>query len=231
VIALPERDEHIDALDVASRRRLGEVWRERATTELGAGWGFALVVTELYALYADPAVLALATKGAHDEVTHAALCARLASVYLEEDVPLRRGEPVTLPQHEGADARTRMHLHVVGLAISETIAAGFLGACLERCVSPTVCVVARQHLKDDVEHARVGWAHLGSSAFTAEDRRAVTPWVPRLIEANLVRWRQRIGTLPVVPEHGYPEHARLLEAIAETAREVLVPGFRHVGFR
>ena len=225
---LPDRDPAIDALDPTTRHTLGELWRERAATEMGAGWAFALVVTELYALGADTEVLALATRGAHDEVRHARLCAHLASVYLGEVVDARPAEAITLPAHEGADERTRMQLHVVGLAISETLAAGFLQACLTVCEAELPKAVARSHLEDDIAHARVGWAHMASKAF-APDRAAVRPWVPRLIEANLRHWRTRIAELPVVPAHGYPEHQALTNALEETAREVLVPGFRHVG--
>lgn len=227
-LELPDHDPAIDALDAETRRRLGELWRERAATEMGAGWAFALVVTELYALGADTRVLALATRGAHDEVRHAQLCAHLASVYLGEPVEARPAEPIALPLHEGADERTRMQLHVVGLAISETLAAGFLQACLARCEAALPELVARAHLEDDIAHARVGWAHMASSAF-APERAAVAPWVPRLIEANLRHWRTRIAELPVVPAHGYPAHEALTAALEETARDVLLPGFRHVG--
>jgi len=224
---LPDHDPAIDALDPAIRRQLGELWRERAATEMGAGWAFALVVTELYALGAETEVLALATRGAHDEVRHAQLCAHLASVYLQEPVAAR-SERIALPEHEGADERTRMQLHVVGLAISETLAAGFLQACLAECEAELPKTVARTHLEDDIAHARVGWAHMASATF-ASDRPTVRPWVPRLIEANLRHWRSRIAELPVIPAHGYPEHATLTSALEETARDVLVPGFRHVG--
>ena len=225
---LPDHDPAIDALDDETRRRLGELWRERAVTEMGAGWAFAQVVTELYALGADGEVLALATRGAHDEVRHARLCAHLASVYLGEPVEARPPKSIAMPAHEGANERTRMQLHVVGLAVSETLAAGFLQACLAVCEAELPTRIARSHLEDDIAHARVGWAHMASKAF-APDRAAVKPWVPKLIEANLRHWRSRISELPVVPAHGYPEHDALTSALEETARDVLVPGFRHVG--
>lgn len=225
---LPKSDPAIDALDGATRRRLGELWRERAATEMGAGWAFARVVTALYELGADAEVLALATRGAHDEVRHARLCAHLAGVYLGEPIEARPPERIEMPAHEGANERTRKQLHVVGLAISETLAAGFLQACLAGCEAELPKAVARAHLEDDIAHARVGWAHMASKAF-APERNAVRPWVPRLIEANLRHWRARIAELPVVPAHGYPEHEALTGALEETARDVLVPGFRHVG--
>lgn len=225
---LSDRDPAIDALDPDTRQRLGELWRERAATEMGAGWAFSVVVTALYELGADAEVLALATRGAHDEVRHARLCAHLASVYLGEPVEARPPERIEMPIHDGASERTRKQLHVVGLAISETLAAGFLQACLAECEAELPATVARAHLEDDIAHARVGWAHMASEVF-APERESVRPWVPRLIEANLRHWRRRIAELPVVPAHGYPAHETLTNALEETARDVLVPGFRHVG--
>jgi hypothetical protein len=32
-----------------------------------------------------------------------------------------------------------------------------------------------------------------------------------------------------VPAHGYPAHAELLAGVEEAARDVLVPGFAHIG--
>ena len=221
-------EEALFALDPRTRRRLGEVWRERACTELGAGWAFALVVTDLYALGADARVLGLATRGAHEEVEHARLCAELASAYLGEAVVAEVPRTCSLPQHAGASERARRQLHVVGLAVSETLAAGFLQVCLDGCTVPEVRRVARAHLQDDIAHAKVGWAHMASAAF-APDREEVSRWVPRLIEANVRHWRSRIAELPVQPAHGYPEHEALVGAIEQTARDVLVPGFAHVG--
>lgn len=233
---LPEHDAAIDTLDPATRELLSALWRERATTELGAGWGFSLLVIELHALGADRAVLALATQGAADEIRHADLCVRLASRYAGQDVEPDPVAPVELPKHSGVDVRLRMQLHAAGLAISETLAAAFLERCLAEAerdpgASPTVLTVLRDHLSDDVAHARVGFAHLASRAVTDAERASIAELLPRLLGANLKHWRQRIVELPVVPAHGYPVHEALLQSVETAAREVLVPGFAHVGIR
>lgn len=234
--ALPEHDAAIDSLDSATRAQLAALWRERATTELGAGWGFSLLVCELHALGADRAVLALATQGAADEIRHADLCVRLASRYAGHDVEPDPVAPVELPSHPGTEPRLRMQLHAAGLAISETLAAAFLERCLgeaerEPDASPTVLTVLRDHLSDDVSHARVGFAHLASRAVSDAERAAIAELLPRLLGANLRHWRRRIVELPVVPAHGYPAHDALLQSVEVAAREVLVPGFAHVGIR
>ena len=231
---LPERDEHIEALEPEARTLLGRVWAERAQSELDAGSGMAIVVTELYEVGADRAVLRLATRAAHDETRHSELCRLLAEAYLGEPVAPPRPQRVKMPQHPGAAPELLPHLHVVGLCcINETLAAGFLEACLEEADAPLVAAVQREHLADDVEHARVGWAHLASDAVDDATRRGVQQMLPRLLRANRSVWGKAIAELPEagVPGHGYPPRKRLLEAIDETLRSVVVPGFRHVGIR
>jgi hypothetical protein len=229
---LPERDEAIEALDPETRGLLGDIWAERAKSELGAGSGFAIVVTELYALGADPLVLRLATKAAHDEVRHAELCRLLAEAYRGAPVVMPRPKRVGMPVHEGADETLRMHLHVLGLCcINETIAAGFVEACLEAATAELVRAIQREHLADEVEHARVGWAHFASSVVDDTTRDALAGWAPKLVSVNRRLWHERIATLPEdgVPAHGYPPRARLIRSVDETIRDVVLPGLRHVG--
>jgi hypothetical protein len=229
---LPERDEEIAQLDPETRATLARIWTERAKSELGAGSGFAIVVTELYALGADTKVIELATRAAHDEVKHAQLCLELAEAYAGTPVPAPRAKRVGMPVHRGADDELRMHLHVVGLScINETIAAGFVEACLVAAHAPLVREIHLEHFGDEIEHARVGWAHLASSAVDGSTRAAIAKWVPRLLRANRTLWRERIGELPEhgVPRHAYPPRADLLESVDRAIREVVVPGFVHLG--
>lgn len=228
---LPEHDPHIETLDGDTRRELGAIWAERASSELRAGSGFALLVTELYAIGADTTVLRLATRAAHDEVRHAELCRRVAEAYLGEEVAPPRAKRVAMPEHDGADETLRAHLHVIGLCcINETLAAGFVEACLEHTQAPLVRAVQREHLADEVEHARVGWAHLASDAVSSELKGELSSWLPRLLRSNLGLWKQSLTKLPEqgAPAHGYPPRAELLQALDTSLREVILPGFRHV---
>jgi hypothetical protein len=228
---LPDVDPEIEKLDPEVRALVGGIWADRARSELGAGSGFAIVVTELYALGADATVLRLATKAAYDEVRHAELCRVLAEAYLGRPIEPPRAKRVGMPKHQ-ADETLEMHLHVVGLScINETLAAGFVEACLETAEAPLVRTIQREHLMDEVEHARVGWAHLASPIVDDETKRRIGAFVPRLVKANVSLWRSRIAELPEhgVPGHGYPTRARMLRAIDETMTTVVLPGFAHVG--
>lgn len=212
------------------KQKVGAIWQERAQSELNAASGFAIVLGELFELGAPNAVLDLASQAVNDEIRHAELCRGLAERYLGRPVPPPVTKPVRMPRHGGADPRLVKHLHVVGLCcINETLAAGFLEVCLETTDEPDVRPLAKQHLADEVQHARVGWAHLAS--LDDPTRRAIGRFVPRLVKANVSRWARRLQILPRdgIPGHGVPTRARAMASIDETVREVVLPGFTAVG--
>ncbi len=230
--ALPDRDPAITELDEATRLALAELWEERARSEINTGSAFARVLTGLYEVGADASVLDLAGRACVDEVRHAGLCAELAGRYRGE--PPRPLEPkrVHMPTHVGAPRALIPHLHVVGLCcINESIAAAFLDACLADAAAESVRVMHREHLADDVAHARVGWAHLASRAVDDDIRRQIGAMVPRLLHANREAWRDRIATLPEcgVAGHAYPPRADLLAVVDDAIDAIVRPGFDAVG--
>lgn len=227
-----ERDPAVERLAPDVRRRVGAIWAERARSELGAGSGFAQVVVGLYAIGARPEVLALATQAAHEEVEHARACHRLAELYLGEEVAMPRPKKVGMPPHRGATDALRASLHVVGLCcFNETIAADFVARCLDASEARAVRESCSTHLRDEIGHARVGWAHLGSGALDARDRAAIAAWMPRLVRANGRAWLSRVRTLPAdgVPGHGYPPVRDLERGVREALRDIVLPGLAQVG--
>jgi hypothetical protein len=231
---LPERDPTIDALAPATRAVLAAIWTRRAASELGAGAAFAAVERDLVELGADPAVLALARRAVEDEPRHSELCRRLAEAYAGAPVdPAPDPGDVPMPRHPGADPALRRHLHVVAMCcINETIACGFVEACLAEATGPLLQAIHREHLADEIHHARVGWAHLGSRAVDAATRAAIAAWLPQVLDRCLRHWERRIReTLPAdgVPGHALPPVDALIAAARAAVETVVLPGFDHVG--
>jgi hypothetical protein len=229
---LPARDETIEALAPPVRAMLAELWARRALSELAAGEAFAVVERELHELGAEPAVLTLARKAVEDEPRHSELCRRLAESY--GGVPVVAPEPpaVEVPRLEPADPELRRHLLVVAMCcINETIACAFVEACLAEAEGPLVRAIHREHLSDEIDHARVGWAHLASPRVDAGVRAAVSQWLPRLLDANVRHWEERIRLLPAdgVPGHALPPVEVLIAAAWAAVDTVILPGFEHVG--
>jgi hypothetical protein len=225
-------DPAVERLPAATRELLASIWAERATSELGAGSGCAQVVVGLYAIGAVPEVLALATNSAREEVEHAQACHRLAELYAGRPVPMPTPKKVGMPPHVGATDALRATLHAMGLScFNETIAAEFVAACLDACEAETVREATAIHLRDEIGHARMGWAHLNSGILDRNDRKAIAAWMPRLTRANGRMWLRRLTLLPQdgVSGHGYPPRAVLEDGVRRALREIVVPGLAHVG--
>ena len=124
-----------------------------------------------------------------------------------------------------------MNRLVQGAVGSGKTAVALVAACLAAAAGPLLAGVHREHIADEIGHARVGWAHLGSTRVDADVRTALIPWLPRLLSANLAVWSDRIGILPEagVPGHALPPARELRAATIAAAREIIVPGFAHVG--
>lgn len=217
-------DPQVARLSNDTRALLGGIWAERARSELGAGSGFAQVLVGLYSVGASPVVIALAAEAAAQEVEHARACHRLAEHYLGAPVVMPTPKRVSMPAHRGADDPLRAHLHVIGLCcMNESVAADFVAQCLDVSGARLVRESCSTHLRDEIGHARVGWAHLGTGMLDTRDRQEIERHLPRMVFANASLWIERLQMLPEdgVVGHGYPPRA-LLHASALKAFETLV---------
>lgn len=222
-------DPSIALLSSADRDTLAAIWMDRARSESAVGNVFAQVADELVASGAPSELVALARSATADEARHAAVCEELARAYGHDSAP-RPERRVRLSDYDQPTVRLRAALHAVHVCcISETIATVFVEACLGACGSPMLREIHREHLADEVQHARVGWAYVAT--LTAEERTAIASELASVLELQLDAWTARISDLPIagVAGHGYPPRSELLDAVHGAIRELVLPGFDHVG--
>ena len=224
--------EDLARVPAETRRLVGAIWAERARTELGAGSGFSQVLVGLYRIGAAPEVLLLASSAARQEIEHAIGCRQLAELYLGAPVRMPRPRQVAVPAHPPATSVLRATLHLVGLScINEALAVDFVARNLDCSDYEPVREANSTHLRDEIGHARIGWAHLGSGVLDDRERSCLADWMPRLITANAKAWLNRLGVLPErgLPGHGYASVADHRAGALTTLREVVVAGLAHVG--
>lgn len=222
-------DRTIVGLAPEIRASLAAIWRRRAHAESAVGNVFGQVANELQASGAPNEIIELARSAEADEARHAAVCDELAAAYGDDSAPAP-ARRVRLRDYDQPTLRLRTALHAVHVCcISETIATAFVEACLGACESPALREIHRQHLADEVQHARVGWAYVAT--LTDEERAAVGSELPYLLELQLGAWTERISELPEagVAGHGYPPRRELFDAVHGAIRELVLPGFDHVG--
>lgn len=162
--------------------RAARTWAARAGFEREAAGRFARMAARLEAVSAEPVVTGLARRAAADEQRHAALCEELAARF--------DGRPSTRRLHaapaelgpSGLTVRERVLYEVVAMScITETLSTAVLGEMRDRAVDARVRDVLSTILRDEVQHARLGWAHLA-----AERRRGplrfVAEALPRMLD-------------------------------------------------
>lgn len=219
-------------LPPATRAAIAAHFTRRARSELRVGVAFAAMAERLAARGAPRVVVEGLAQSAEEEPRHAAICVQLATIYGGAPVPLPVGLEAPLPCFGEDDPDLEDALLVAGMCcVNETIATAWLGAGLEVATAPIAVAALRAHLADEIGHARIGWAYLASSHVSDATRRALSARLPALLAANLPGWERDDEDLPPegVPAHGHLSAAASRAAIAAAVRDLVLPGFAHVG--
>ena len=231
---LPFDERAVEGLSDASRTAIGKHWERRARSELRVARTFALMGAPLARVHADAQVIELVARAVSDEERHSELCRQLAEIYGGARVPPPNVDDVVLPTFGAPDERLEVAILVAGMCcINETIATAWIEACLAVATAPIALAANRGHLRDEIDHARIGWAHLASDAVTPAIREELGAWVFPLLRANVPQWERPDPFLPEegVPDHGHPSVSESRQAIKTAACSIILPGFEHVGIR
>ncbi|HEU5075783.1 MAG TPA: hypothetical protein VFU02_16435, partial [Polyangiaceae bacterium] len=117
---------------------------------------------------------------------------------------------------------------VMTCAINESIAAGYLDACARASRCKLARAANRALLRDEVKHARLGFAFLGWCS--ASDRSLVGQALPSLVGTALDHWLDPHDYPTRLPEgYGCIDHASLRSAVLAALEALVLPGFEHLG--
>ncbi len=211
------------------RLAIGKMWAARAESELTAGVVFANIGLSLLEHGAAAEVAFLTTRAVSDEVRHAEICRHVAARYLDAEVAFPRPRRVEKPPASGNDGRLVATLHLVlNSCLNESVAVVFLRSCLDQAENGLVRLALRELMGEEVDHARVGWAHLASPAVTDRERAAVGRAVPGLI-AELEKVWLANNTDEVPRGHGTLTANETEKVVAEALADLILPGFEHCG--
>jgi hypothetical protein len=227
------------AVDATERAVIGERWRARQGQEHLAVGAFSQLAWQVAAHGGEPVVLALLTRAASDEVRHAEICRRTAAIFLgEHAVPARlHGVPRT-PPHAAASSRERTLYHVVEMCcLSETFTGVYFTEALAHTVHPTMRAILESLLEDEIDHGRVGWAHLASVARGEGGRAAMSALsivLPDMLDRTIGRALRNAAANPEPDSAsrrglGHLANAPCIDLLKQTVREVILPGFEQAG--
>ena len=228
------------ALPPALRDQLATLWRDRTIAEHRSIGVFNLYALDLLGVGAPAELLSLACRAALDEVRHAELFARLTALYSTETETPPPGIP-SMPDDPAVPLRFQVAREALHLSVgSETYSAVSLTELHARAIDPVVKDVLAVILSDEVHHARMGWAFLGTPALVDAQLLAyldtdVLPMFDGLVKSMF-------GDPAALPASSIaPEHRALAEAhgylslrdeyrlFLETIDQVWIPGLLSLG--
>jgi hypothetical protein len=229
---LPESDPTIDALTAAERARLAETWLLRAAMERRVGDSFSVVRDALRRRNAPDELVALAERAIDDESRHEELSRVVASRFAGKELELPKRLPLEVPAHKGATPELRDTLHIIGQCVfNETTASAYLECSLDHATDGTLAKSAlRELLSDEIDHGRIGWAHLASC--DERTRAAVAPWLHAMAFTNLKEWRHETpydrSHTDAMTKQGVPPAQVVHEALVDALRSLIIPGFEQL---
>jgi hypothetical protein len=209
------------------RRVAAAAWRFRWQVERDAEARFARIAGRMARLGAPEPLVALARRASADERRHAALCARLAKGYgaAVSRRPPPADPPEIAPRRLGA-REALLYEVVAACCVAETESVSVLTMLLAAPAHPAVRSVLRTLARDEIAHARLGWAWLahergrGGISFLA-------PLVPAMLEGNgadLFVPAAGAAADPALLAHGVLPRLAHRDLFVRTLEEVVFPG-------
>jgi hypothetical protein len=214
-------------------RLLTAVWLVRERTEREARALFAGLAADLGVLDVAPALADMARQAAADEDRHARRCRTLVARFA---APAAAPPPLP-PRHlrlgpPDLDVERRALYASVALScVTETLATALLLELRRRATDADVRATLNEILRDEVDHARLGWAHLAAVSRTG-DPGWLAPHVPGMLHAALggqVPQGETSATEPDLSGYGLLPRARVLDVVRAVSADVLFPGLERFG--
>lgn len=215
-------------LSAEQRNVVAAYWFRRSEGELTSFVGFQHVLDDLRAEGSPAPIRELAERAVRDEYQHAVWCRDWALRFghpTEVETRPRSSEPLAF--RGASDAENRL-LRILTCCFTESVGCFILRHARRVVTDPELRSQNRRHLADEVQHSRVGWAHLATLTPAARD--LIAPWVPDVLALlpKACCEGPELEREELVP-FGYFTPRLLRDAHDEALRDVILPGLAHVG--
>ena len=204
-----------------------ETWRYREQIEQEAAYHFGRLNQQLRAIEAPNGLIAMAEQARDDEIEHARLCRQIVRRLQGGAVfqPLQPRTNTDMGPPAGASlsvAQTALYCSLALACVTETLSAALLIEMRRLSDDKQIHATIQRILKDEIQHARIGWAHLAWEA-DRSDVRWVGECVPGMICASLRSEREGIKHFP-------PAAEKFGVLSPQSSREIMTASFTEVVF-
>lgn len=205
-----------------------KAWAFRHAVEVDATTRFARMAARLARIGTPAPLVELAAASSRDESRHADYCAELAGRYraplLTEPVVASEIAPARLP------FRKRVLYEVAAVCVSETESTVMLVTLMGE-TSGDMHALLRELSRDEVTHARFGWAVLASHKDT-DDSSFLARWIPWMLRAtagdSFVE-ETRGPEDPTLAKHGVLPYSSRRRVFLKTLEDLVFPGLEALG--
>ena len=217
--------------------QVARTWAERAQAELGAAQRFKELFERMQRVPGStvPAViLHRVEKAEQDEDRHAFLCAKMARKFGHEtgfSLPQGRSRIAKIGW-DNLDERDTLLLDVTMMGcITESLNASLLNSIYLNSSGTEAGKLIHTILKDEVQHAQIGWAYLAEECKT-RDCSVVSKHLVKMVEYSLSD-EFFLPAVNPIDENTYPygvlsQKDRFIQ-FKTTLEEVVCGGFEHFG--
>lgn len=218
----------LGALSEDQKSRLHEYWIDRARGELTTALAFEFMLDDLTQEGVPPKLLELARSAIADEHRHVDYCLRWARL-VDRSRPAEPRLSGTRPfAFDGAsDHDNRLLRTVFGGCFTETVAVHVLRESHAHITDECARRLNQQHLREEVGHARLGWALVGWPGLPERDRSMIAAYVPEMTSLARSLWlttpRPADGALHAL---GYLSSTIVATACDDAIEQVTLPGLR-----
>ncbi|HEY8945939.1 MAG TPA: hypothetical protein VIM73_16840 [Polyangiaceae bacterium] len=222
-------DVTVSTMQPETRRTLGSLWAHRAQAELTASAMFSGLALDCSRGNVSPVLLSLTERAVDDERYHSMLSAQMAEHYLGETIPAF-GPSADALRFETCEADLALGLRLLlQCALNETVAAAYLRECHREAISPLVRAAVRELLRDEIDHARIGWAYLGSTELGPRFRDSVRRELPQLLAMVSAAWHKPLTESEYPVGYGVLSLERTREVADMTLETLVKPGLAGFG--
>lgn len=205
------------------------MWRYRERVEYEAAALFAALADQL-ALARLPSLAARARTAAEDERRHALRCRAIVAACNPDLAPLPpRTIAVAPPTPDLDPARRALYTSVAMGCVTETLSCALLVAMRDDAEFGPTRAAVDEIVKDEIEHSRIGWAHLATAVARGDDVTWLAPHIAAMRTAALTHEIKEVPVSKNLSGYGILPRTRVTTIVEATWRDVIVPGLSHHG--
>jgi rubrerythrin len=207
----------------------GKAWAFRHAVERDATMRFGRMARRLERIGTPAHLVKLAEKASNDEERHMGYCADLADKYGAK----LRDEPLVPSEIAPARLRPRQRVlyEVAATCVAETESTHMLVTLMGAAKKRAMRSLLREFSRDEVTHARMGWAVLASHK-DSDDLSFLAKWIPWMLSTtagdSFAPHRTGIED-PSLYDHGVLPYSVRRRVFIQALDDVIFPGLEALG--